>query len=323
MLGDVSSSSTSPPLSASLLLLLPSLSLRYSFHFLTLEYVSGWGCVLAVILLDSWKVITDSVVERFASITSWASSLRMNALVFVVFLLSFRSSNSVLDSFIGKAYVITTKASIPDSVRNVSMMCGFHPVHLAAELPYKEVYPTLQVYPRTRTASIRRVCPIFNIFFCHIHQDFTQSCFYTEPPGGKVPPTELTTAQLSLACTTKRAFELIAADPDSHDTDWSLILEDDVLINPSVFNVSTRANLKANRIDNSNFYRQSQEDPKTLILNGLAQYKHDNQTYGFVYLGICGGFSATLHSMFSSPYSPFWLTKLHFSSQEVARDPQD
>ena len=51
-----------------------------------------------------------------------------------------------------------------------------------------------------------------------------------------MPLSELTYPQISLACTTKKVFELITADLDYNDeNDWSLILEDDVLINPKAF----------------------------------------------------------------------------------------
>lgn len=64
--------------------------------------------------------------------------------------------------------------------------------------------------------------------------------------GQAVPLSELTYPQISLACTTKKVFELITADLDYNDeNDWSLILEDDVLINPKAF-----------------------PEPKRLILNG-------------------------------------------------------
>ena len=54
--------------------------------------------------------------------------------------------------------------------------------------------------------------------------------------GEMVPLSELTYPQISLACTTKKVFEMIAADLDySDENDWSLILEDDVLINPKAF----------------------------------------------------------------------------------------
>lgn len=64
--------------------------------------------------------------------------------------------------------------------------------------------------------------------------------------GQLVPTSELTYPQISLACTTKRVFESIVMDPDySDEDDWSLILEDDILIHPKAF-----------------------PDPKKLILDG-------------------------------------------------------
>ena len=64
--------------------------------------------------------------------------------------------------------------------------------------------------------------------------------------GQLVPTSELTYPQISLACTTKRVFESIVMDPDySDEDDWSLILEDDILIHPKAFS-----------------------DPKKLILDG-------------------------------------------------------
>ena len=67
-----------------------------------------------------------------------------------------------------------------------------------------------------------------------------------------VPLSELTYPQISLACTTKKVFEMIAADLDySDENDWSLILEDDVLINPKAFPNPTNGNITIS-VDNFN-----------------------------------------------------------------------
>lgn len=50
------------------------------------------------------------------------------------------------EEYIGKAYIITTKPSIPPEVRDVALRLGFQPVHLAAVLPYTQLYPTKQVH---------------------------------------------------------------------------------------------------------------------------------------------------------------------------------
>ena len=62
--------------------------------------------------------------------------------------------------FIGKAYIISTKASIPPPARQVAVTLGFQPVQVAAVTPYHEIYESKQA--------------------------FCQACFYTDPPGERV-----------------------------------------------------------------------------------------------------------------------------------------
>lgn len=71
--------------------------------------------------------------------------------------------------------------------------------------------------------------------------------------------------QLSLTCSTKKTFELISADTDAQNNSWSLILEDDVRLHPSL------------------------TDPRLEVIEGLHIYRLENQSYGFIYLGLCGG----------------------------------
>ena len=98
------------------------------------------------------------------------------------------------ESYLGKAYIITTKPTVPDNARNVAERCGFRPTHLAAVVPYSDLFPD--------------------------KQSFCQSCFYTSSLSEKVPESELTLAQISLACSTKKAFNLISTDNDLKDDDW-------------------------------------------------------------------------------------------------------
>jgi len=150
-----------------------------------------------------------------------------------------RSTRFDFEDFLGKAYVITTKQTIPPQVRDVALRLGFQPIHLAAVLPYQQLYPT--------------------------KQSFCQSCFFTSPPGGTVPESELTMGQLSLTCSTKKVMEIIAADVELENDDWSLILEDDVRLHPNV------------------------SAPRLEVSEGMRIYREENQSYGFIYLGLCGG----------------------------------
>ena len=70
---------------------------------------------------------------------------------------SFISCDRAYCNVVGKAYIITTKASIPPTVRQVAVALGFQPVQIAAILPYRELYASKQA--------------------------FCQACFYTDPPG--------------------------------------------------------------------------------------------------------------------------------------------
>ena len=103
------------------------------------------------------------------------------------------------ESYLGKAYIITTKPTIPDNARNVAERCGFRPTHLAAVVPYSDLFPD--------------------------KQSFCQSCFYTSSPSSeKVPESELTLGQISLACSTKKAFNLISTDNDLKEDDWYIYI---------------------------------------------------------------------------------------------------
>ena len=172
-----------------------------------------------------------------------------------------RRTKFAFEEYIGKAYIITTKPSIPQEVRDVAFRLGFQPIHLAAVLPYSQLYPTKQV---RLTLTFNYSSKLFRITNT-LWKSFCQACFYTNPPDGKVPESELTMGQLSLTCSTKKAMELIASDNDTHNHSWSLILEDDVRLHPSL------------------------SDPRQEVLEGLQVYRQENQSYGFIYLGLCGG----------------------------------
>ena len=73
------------------------------------------------------------------------SSTLLFQLIISCYVHGLRRQKFAFEEYIGKAYIITTKPSIPPEVRDVALRLGFQPVHLAAVLAYNQLYPTKQV----------------------------------------------------------------------------------------------------------------------------------------------------------------------------------
>lgn len=140
----------------------------------------------------------------------------------------------------GKAYVITTKKALPLELINSTSQCGFKPVHVAAVQPRKDQF--------------------------HDRLQYCASCLnisVDSPSAHHLSNSYLTLAEIGLVCSTQLVMHMIANDPLTTETDWSLILEDDARLHPYV------------------------SDARTVIRNAFRASLL--RGYDFVYLGICGG----------------------------------
>mmetsp|Transcript_25317 Transcript_25317/g.34816 ORF Transcript_25317/g.34816 Transcript_25317/m.34816 type:complete len:969 (-) Transcript_25317:4472-7378(-) len=148
------------------------------------------------------------------------------------------SDTSPTSNWLGKAYVISTKLRLPDDLVSSAQACGFRPEIFPALLPYAEVYN-----------SSREI--------------MYRECFQTTFPYTESNIQRLSLSELSLVCSHLAAFKAIESDPTIYESEWSLIMEDDAILHPSL--TPSKA-------------RRAVED--SII---LAQQKEA----GFMYLGIC------------------------------------
>ncbi len=111
-------------------------------------------------------------------------------------------------SFI-KAYVISTDVRLSTAVSNTIFNMGMIPILAPAVLPYAELYSNKTQF----------VASVFG--------------FDLSPVSG------LTFAEISLIASHKSVMDKIAQDYDISEDDWSLVLEDDARLVPSVKNASS------------------------------------------------------------------------------------
>eukprot|EP01035_Chromulina_nebulosa_P038086 gene38086-51443_t len=117
-------------------------------------------------------------------------------------------------TWIGKAYIISTKFQVPHEVILAAEACGFLSQVIPATLPYGE----------------------------HFENDkgkMFQSCFQSASNQGELGNSSRISSRISLsdmsrACSHRRAMQLISEDQIMLDNDWALIMEDDVVLNPEV-----------------------------------------------------------------------------------------
>mmetsp|Transcript_25318 Transcript_25318/g.34824 ORF Transcript_25318/g.34824 Transcript_25318/m.34824 type:complete len:1153 (-) Transcript_25318:1701-5159(-) len=119
------------------------------------------------------------------------------------------SDTSPTSNWLGKAYVISNKLYLPDAVISAAQACGFSPEILPALLPYAEVY---------------RSNP----------EDMYKKCIRSTYPYKQSNIRLLSVAELSLICSHLAAYQAIASDPTIYESDWSLIMEDDAVLHPSL-----------------------------------------------------------------------------------------
>lgn len=117
-------------------------------------------------------------------------------------------------TWIGNAYIVSTKLHISDDVIVSAKACGFLPQKLPPKLPFGEHYK-------------------------YNKKIMYESCFGV--PGRTILPFESSSyasstslAEISLICSHRYALDLIAHDSTTQDSDWALIMEDDAVLNPQV-----------------------------------------------------------------------------------------
>ena len=121
--------------------------------------------------------------------------------------------NEEENSFIGKAYIISTKLQVPQYTLDAAVACGFQPQILPAVLPFGEQFENSR-------EKLYRYC------FETIGKPFLpyEKSFYAS---------RVTLAEISLVCSHRLAMQLIAEDQTMMDSDWALVMEDDAKLLPT------------------------------------------------------------------------------------------
>ena len=165
-------------------------------------------------------------------------------------------------TWIGKAYIIATKFQVPQEVILAAEASGFSPQVIPAILPYREHYGN------DRWTMIK-------------------SCFVDDSTEQvrQLNMSHISLADLSRICSHHRAMELISQDQTMLNTDWALIMEDDVVLNPDV----------------------SHDFARLYAREAMKHSLWDNSDEGFLCLGICDGKCKTDVSVFSD--DPFSIGK--------------
>ena len=123
-------------------------------------------------------------------------------------------------TWIGDAYVVSTKLHIPDDVMFSAKACGFLPQKLPPKLPFGEHYEFNKnvMYKSCFGVAGRTLLPF-------------ESSKYAQ---------HTSLAEISLICSHRYALDLIAHDSTMQDSDWALIIEDDAVLNPQVGHENAR-----------------------------------------------------------------------------------
>ena len=117
--------------------------------------------------------------------------------------------NQTSSNWLGKAYVISTKLRLPNDLTTSAQACGFRPQIFPALLPYAEVYNTS-------------------------HETIYKECFNSSCPYNKSSIKSIHLGELSLICSHLAAFKAIVSDPTVYQSEWTLIMEDDAVLHPSL-----------------------------------------------------------------------------------------
>ena len=164
-------------------------------------------------------------------------------------------------TWIGKAYIIATKFQVPQEVILAAEACGFLPQVISATLPYRE-------------------------HFDNNRGKMFQTCFAIASDQFQLSnSTRISLTDMSRVCSHRRAMQLISQDQTMLDTDWALIMEDDVVLNPEV------------KIDLARLYTRE----------AMKHSLWDSSDEGFLYLGICDGTCKMDITVFSD--DPFGIGK--------------
>jgi GR25 family glycosyltransferase involved in LPS biosynthesis len=138
--------------------------------------------------------------------------------------------------YVGDAYIITMHEETPKEPVEAALSCGFKPIKFKAITPDPTMFKD--------------------------RYDMFNKCLPEIAEGRTYIRSKLSTGELALICSHRRAMETFVNDTTKGKNDWLLILEDDATLNPNV------------------------EYPKAVVKNVLHFLDSLKNTDGFVYFGL-------------------------------------
>lgn len=170
---------------------------------------------------------------------------------------SWRSNYRTTNSWIGKAYIISSKIQLHREILEAAKICGFQPQIIPPKLPFAEQYDYSKdrMYKECIGIKGRSLLP-FNV-------------------SGA---TNLSLAELSLVCSHRHVMDIISQDSSMSDSDWALIMEDDAALNPKVD--KSRALFY---VENSVKYARQYNPVEGFIYFGICRGSCSNRFSGFLF----------------------------------------